>query len=726
MLRPDGRERWVVARGTVLRDGTGEPLRMVGIDLDITDRKTAADSARTALAELEGIYAAAPLGLSVLDAQCRWTRINAAMAALNGYAPEAHIGRAMRELLPDIADRVEAAHARVMRTGRPILRQEVIGKTPARPGVTRTWETSFLPLPDGSGEVVAVGVLAEELTSQRATEAALRLSAARLRLATEAGQIGVFDWDLRTGELQWDERLRAMWSLPAGAAVTLSTFFDNLHPDDVAGVRDAIAASFQPDTGGRYEAEFRVLGVLDRIERHVAARAGVWFEEGRPIRMLGTAVEVTAQRQAEAVLARDKAELERLVEARTRDLQETQAQLAHARRMDALGQLAGGIAHDFNNVLQAVHGAAGLIEKRLHDPERVRRLNQLLMEAADRGTSITRRLLAFSRRGELRAEAIDPAGLLADLREIFLHTLGSGVQVRVEADPGLPRLLADRSQLETALVNLATNARDAMAGTGSITLVADEVALQHSGNPAGAGHAETASVQPGRYIRLRVRDTGEGMPPEILARVTEPFFTTKPFGKGTGLGLAMARGFAEQSGGTLAIDSRPGQGTTVTLWLPLATTNGDDLGIPNERAIVEYPPERREGTILLVEDDAIVRGVVGAQLEAEGYTVVPAESGAAALLRLDAGETIDLVIADLSMPAMDGISVIKAVQRRYPHLPAILLTGFTNETAVSTLDVLEGAFLLLRKPVTRLELAERVAVLLEGASAARSGYPLRP
>jgi signal transduction histidine kinase len=241
----------------------------------------------------------------------------------------------------------------------------------------------------------------------------------------------------------------------------------------------------------------------------------------------------------------------------------TEASLRHAQKMEAVGQLAGGVAHDFNNVLQAVSGGATLIRRRSRDSA-VERLAGMIADAARRGESMTRRLLAFARRGELRAEAIDLAELLAGLREVLAAALGPAVRVEVDAAAGLLPVQADRGQLETALVNLATNSRDAMPGGGTLTLSAAADRIRE-GQAKGAG-----PPAPGDYVRLIVADTGTGMDAETLARASEPFFTTKAQGRGTGLGLAMARSFAQGSGGALAIDSEPGRGTSVSIWLPVA------------------------------------------------------------------------------------------------------------------------------------------------------------
>jgi len=338
--------------------------------------------------------------------------------------------------------------------------------------------------------------------------------------------------------------------------------------------------------------------------------------------------------------------------------------------------------------------------------EKVRQLAGRLIKSADRGASITRRLLAFSRRGELRVEAVDPVSLLADMGEILAHTLGDGIRLQLDAPVRLPPLLADRSQLETVLINLATNARDAMRSGGTLTLAA---AVETVGDD-GTVHA--GDLKAGSYIRLSMTDTGVGIVPDILARVTEPFFTTKAKGKGTGLGLAMAHGFAAQSGGGLHIESTHGGGTTVKLWFPIAEGT-----VP---AAAEVADRRFGGTatknarcLLVVDDDPIVRDLLVEQFRARGYTVLAASDGASALELLDAAGTVDLVISDLTMPGMDGLALVEEIQRRRKDTPVILLTGYAeNAESIAIGGAVSGAFSLLRKPVQERLLFERVSALL--------------
>lgn len=419
-----------------------------------------------------------------------------------------------------------------------------------------------------------------------------------------------------------------------------------------------------------------------------------------------------ALRDSEERLRSLNQELETRVREEVAAREATQARLAHAQRMEALGQLAGGIAHDFNNVIQAVQGGAALIERRPGDPERVRGLARRIMEASERGGAVTRRLLAFSRRGDLRAEPVDAASVLAEMQDILSHTLGTGVTVQAETESGLPPAFVDKAQLETVLVNLATNARDAMRDMGTLTLgAAMEVVRDKDAVP------RLVPLKPGVYVRLSVSDTGCGMTPEVLARASEPFFTTKGAGQGTGLGLAMARGFAEQSGGGLSIESTRGRGTTVRLWFPMAEREAPAANLeedPNTGT-----GEETRARLLLVDDNEKVRETLAQELEMEGYAVLPAASGIEALSLLDAGETVDLIISDLSMHGMDGASLIREAQRRRPQLPAILLTGFVTTAGIALEAAVNGVLTLLSKPVQARALAERVAVLLEGTAADR-------
>lgn len=424
--------------------------------------------------------------------------------------------------------------------------------------------------------------------------------------------------------------------------------------------------------------------------------------DGRPHMVMESLVDVTALREAQDALWRLNQDLEQRVQAEVITREAAQRRAEHANRIQALGQLAGGIAHDFNNVLQVVAGGAALIARHPNDAGTVSRLVQVISDAAVRGASITRRMLVLARGGVLQAEPLEPSALLVGMREVFSSTLGAEINVQVQVAPGLPRLLAEKVQLETALVNLATNARDAMPEGGTLRLSA---ALEPVMPADSARHQ--AGVSSGIYVRLSVADDGIGMSSAVLARAGEPFFTTKDVGKGTGLGLPMVKAFADHSGGGFAIESSAGAGTTAMLWLPIAQ---DDA---RASAAVEARP-RLTAQILLVDDDRLVRDTLTEQLEGLGHKVLAAGCGTDALAILRAREAVDLMITDLSMPGMNGLTLISQAQCLRPSLPAILLTGYAGDiAAIENRGADPCAYLLLRKPATSAALSARVTALLE-------------
>ncbi len=438
----------------------------------------------------------------------------------------------------------------------------------------------------------------------------------------------------------------------------------------------------------------------DGTEIIVAARKVLQRDAGgNPAAVMESVADVTALRRAEDELRLLNADLETRVREEVAAREATQARLAQAEKMSALGELAGGVAHDFNNILQTVSGSASLIKRNLCDVAKVTRYARLMEDASERGASITRRLLAFARRDDLHAEPVNVGAVLDGVREVLAHTMGASITVRLGVKPGLPHAQVDQSQLETALVNLATNARDALDGDEVIAFSADLEAIPAREN--------SVNLEPGDYIRLCVSDTGAGMDEKTLARALEPFFTTKEKGKGTGLGLSMARGFAEQSGGALSVESAPGSGTKVTIWLPASNARNAD------KAGRDAPsPEPAAARILLVDDDEPVLQVVGEELSHHGYSVVPVASAAAALALLNADERFDALVSDFSMPAMDGLTLIRAAQEQRPGLPAILLTGYTAEAEAVFGGPVDSSLAMLRKPITGVMLAERIASLL--------------
>ncbi|HEX8416614.1 MAG TPA: response regulator, partial [Methylobacterium sp.] len=404
---------------------------------------------------------------------------------------------------------------------------------------------------------------------------------------------------------------------------------------------------------------------------------------------------------ARELLARVRANLEL---ARLR--RETEEQAAQARKMEAVGQLTSGIAHDFNNLLAAIMGSVELSERRVAD-ERVLRLLNNAMQAAQRGAKLTEQLLAFSRKQRLDTRPVDVNRILSGMADLLQRTLGGTVGVSTRLAKDLWTAKADPTRLELAVLNLAVNARDAMPDGGELTI---ETANLEADEMRPAGLAD------GDFVRLRVSDTGEGMAPEVMARLFEPFFTTKAQGKGTGLGLAQVYGTAKQLGGEVTVESRPGTGTVVTLYLPRA----EQAVVPRPEAERPVPGTGGEAHILVVDDDAQVRASTVDLLQELGYAVATADTGAEALRALEDGQRVDLLVADFAMPAMNGAELRLRAQALRPELPVLLMTGYADAAMLPP-----GSARVLRKPFALADLALAVASILnaEGAAILRLPTP---
>ena len=385
------------------------------------------------------------------------------------------------------------------------------------------------------------------------------------------------------------------------------------------------------------------------------------------------------------------------------DKLEAEAALRQAQRLEGVGQLTGGVAHDFNNLLTAVIGGLDLALKRIED-ERARRLVTNALHAAQRGAKLTAQLLAFSRRQRLETRAVDLNALIAGMSDLLTSTLGGAIKVEHALAADLPLAVVDPAQVELALLNLAINARDAMGGDGVITLATRAVSL---GEPGGLHEPE-----PGDYVMVSVRDEGSGMTPDVLARAVEPFFTTKPVGKGSGLGLSQVAGLAKQLGGGLRIDSALGFGTEVMLFAPRAAAGvAEPSGLAEGPAVFARPAPPMN--VLVVEDDHAVRAYVCELLREAGHGVVGAAGGAEALARLQGGLRPDVLLADFAMPGMTGAELLRQARALLPGLPGLIMTGYLDREA---LPVELQAEDLLQKPFEPRELFDR---LVRAAEAAR-------
>ena len=511
--------------------------------------------------------------------------------------------------------------------------------------------------------------LLEQRVAERTTDVE-RLSLERQRLASmvevSPDFIGVTALD---GSLLYLNRAgRRMVGLTDTASVTDTTIHDYLLPQDRA----------------RFDAEIMP----------VAARKGRWAGEFQFRHRVDDYAIVV---HLDFFLIRDPVSGEPVNFATvTRDLREAkrvEEQLRQSQKMEAIGQLTGGVAHDFNNLLMAVVGNLDLLRRHMPESPKLLRFIDGAMQGAQRGAALTQRLLAFARRQDLQPQSVNVVELVQGMKDLLTRSIGPMIELRLEAAQEIPPAQVDPNQLELALLNLAVNARDAMPGGGTLTLSLDK--SEH-------GRSPDERMAPGTYVVLRVSDTGAGMDDATLSRATEPFFSTKGIGKGTGLGLAMVHGLAVQSNGAFHLRSKVGKGTTAEIWLPVSTIPVHQTE-PQPEATAETGP----ATILVVDDDALIAMSTTAMLEDLGHAAVEASSGEKALKILSSGMQVDLVLTDYAMPGMTGADLALLIRKSHPRLPVLLATGYADLPDGLSIDVPR-----LTKPFTQRQLAAQVAKLL--------------
>ncbi|KQU54670.1 two-component system sensor histidine kinase/response regulator [Bosea sp. Leaf344] len=405
--------------------------------------------------------------------------------------------------------------------------------------------------------------------------------------------------------------------------------------------------------------------------------------------------ERTAALEASAAALKSLNEqLEQRIEERTREREEALAQLFEAQKMDTIGQLTGGVAHDFNNLLMAALGSLNLVRKTVADERSVRLLDNAI-QAAERGAALTQRLLAFARRQELKPQPTDLVRLVQSMESLLRRSIGPGVAIDNRLPAILPSVLVDANQFELALLNLFINARDAMPEGGVITLTAVAETLS----------APRQGLKPGNYVAISVADTGCGMDEATVAKATQPFYTTKGPGKGTGLGLSMVYGLTAQSNGTLLIESRLGEGTCISMWIPVAEALEQVAAAPQPAAGAPAPQLEESRTILVVDDDALVMMGTAAMIEDLGHHPVEAMSGREALEILAGNSAIELVVTDHAMPGMTGAELTRLIRERWPDLPVVLASGYAEPPDLLGLENLPR----LGKPFTQRDLEIAIA-----------------
>ncbi|WP_404336228.1 PAS domain S-box protein [Sphingomonas sp. MMS12-HWE2-04] len=590
------------------------------------------------------VQSVAEYAICMLDLEGVVSSWNAGAQRLKGYAPNEIIGEHFSRFYT--AEELAAGiPALALQTAAHEGRFEAEGWRVCKDGA-RFWAHVVIDpvrLPDGT--LVGFAKVTRDLTERRAADEALRRSEERFRLLVQSvTDYAIYMLDPEGHVVSWNAGAERFKGYTADEI--MGAHFSRFYGEEDRAAGLPAHALETTRSKGRFEAEgwrlrkdgtrFWASVVIDPV--HDGAGTLIGF----------------------AKITRDLTERRRSQHA----LEQAQAAFHQSQKMEAIGKLTGGVAHDFNNLLAAIIGSLDLARRRMAEGADVGRFIDNAMAAAERGATLTQRMLSFARKQELKLETVDPAALVRGMADLLQRTIGNGVRIDTRFPLLLRSVHADPAQLELALLNLAVNARDAMPEGGGIVIAAQEEKVRAGGD-----------LKPGSYVRLSVEDNGTGMDAETLARATEPFFTTKGVGRGTGLGLSMAHGFAEQCGGKLALHSAPGEGTIAELWLPASHADAQSPAPadPQPRPADAAAPL----VVLAVDDDALVLTNTAAMLEDAGHRVLQASSGRQAL-QLLAEARIDVIVTDFAMPEMNGAQLAEAAAAGWPDIPVLLVSGFAE------------------------------------------------
>lgn len=636
-----------------------------------------------------------------IDAAWRVVVFNRAAEAYFGFGAEHVLGKSFWELFPEgrgtpFGDAIERAMA-----GERTHMQSVSSMTPGR-----SIEITIAPWDDGV--CVAIDDLTERNAAERRlreSEAEVRLSEERFRLVAESAPVMLWMGDANGKCVYLNRAQRDFWGV---SLENISTFSwgDTVHPDDAAALYAPFEHGMRTQTGLNVEARYRR---ADGVWRILNSEAQPRFDaRGEFAGMIGVNVDVTDARAAEKARQEMNATLELRVEAALAEqkraaeaLEQAREELFQAQKMEAVGQLTGGIAHDFNNMLAGIIGAMNLLERRINAQrfDETGKYISAALESANRAAALTSRLLAFGRRQSLDIKAVDANASIRAIEPLVRRTLDENVTLEMRLDESAPLAFTDAHQLESAVLNLALNARDAMPDGGVLTLATRFV---RSAREIGR------DLKPGDYVEVAVIDTGVGMDADVLARAFEPFFTTKPSGAGTGLGLSMVYGFAKQTGGDVSIDSKIGKGTGVRLYLPLAAkVAAADEARPHAGA-----PSGKGEAVLVVEDDPLVRMLVMDVLKDIGYAAKEAKDAQAAIPLLESNERIDLLVSDVGLPGLNGRQLADIARHHRPDLKVLFLTGYAEHAAVRS-GFLGAGMELMTKPFDVDAIASKIKEMLD-------------
>ena len=570
----------------------------------------------------------------------------------------------------------------------------------------RYWRPLNVPVLDEQGALHCIihqgeDVTDEVLSHKRGT---LSHSNERFRAALLASGTGTFIWYLDDGSMQLDSALEQTFGLGFGQRLdSLERLLERVHPQDRQRVRE----TFERYAIAMEEAvEFRLADTAPAKWLTCKAKA---FRDanGHLAYVAGACTDITARKLAEEALRVSETRLRQLnddLEARVAsevaERSRTEEALRQSQKMEAVGQLTGGIAHDFNNLLTGIVGSLDLMQRRHARGEKdVARYINAAVTSAQRAAALTQRLLAFSRRQTLHLKPVDVNQLVASLEDLLHRTTGENITLETKLSAGLLPACMDANQLESAVINLVINARDAMPHGGHITVSTASFVMGKRPDPAKRGLTE------GEYILLTVTDTGTGMTPEVIARAFEPFFTTKPIGQGTGLGLSMVYGFIKQAKGYVQIESEPGRGSRVCLYLPVH--HGEAV---TPLAEYEQLPNGAGETILVVEDEPIVRSLVVEVLNDLGYETIEAGDATEALPSLEDGQRIDLLITDVGLPGMNGRQLADVARQHRPSLKVLFATGYAESATAK--DFLGTDMAVITKPFAIETFASKVREML--------------
>jgi PAS domain S-box-containing protein len=675
-----GRSSTWLARKVPLRDDHGKVKYVVSAGLDITDRKKAEAAVQESQSLLRAIIDAVPATVTVKDLQGRYVLVNAYQAQYLGRPIEWFEGRSVADVYPKAYVHSIAERDRlVAETGQTQRFYETDYRGPD--GQLSSWIGIRAPIRDGEGNVRYVVSVGLDITDRRRSELALEQSERRFRHLVESSDVVPYTWDVDARRFLYvGPQIERILGTRPEVLKYEEQWLAMILPEDREAARQH-AALFNDAPHDEYF-EYRVLRPDGRV---------VWVRD---------IVKVETREDGSRVgfgFVFD------ITESKLRD-----QQLAQAQKMDAVGKLTGGVAHDFNNLLTVILGSLELLQLSVRDdPQGLARV-QLASEAARRGADLTQRLLAFARQQMLAPRVVNMNECITGMGELLRRALGESITIRMQLDPGLWAIRVDPTWLESVVLNLAVNGRDAMPEGGALTI---ETANQEFDEGIVWQGTDIAA---GRYVALLVSDTGMGMTPEVAARAFDPFFTTKEVGKGTGLGLSMVYGFVKQSGGHVRIYSEVGLGTTVKIYLPVGGPAGES-GRSSKDAL-ERAPAGQE-TILVVEDDESVRGTIVAMLQSLGYRVLTATDGASGLKAIEQHAEIALLLTDVIMPGkLNGPALAREAAKRRPSVRVLYMSGYA-ENAFGPGGIQGAGGDLLAKPFSKGDLARKIRDIL-GAGAA--------